>query len=544
MLKVLIVDDDLVARMKIKTLIDWESNGFIISGEATNGENAISSIKSEPTDIVITDMNMPIMDGVGLVGYIYDNYPSIKVIALSGYDDFEYVRKSMKKGALDYILKHRLSGDILLSVLRSACDIIDKERQQHDRNKMIQEHLSAGKNALKRDFIHQILQGAIRDRDDIAKKIDSLQLKIGMSNIAVVIVEIDDYSFLMEKYTLHESEAFLQAFNDIVQKVLSECEKAEIEHLDNGRFILMISFPNTHSSLHTYQELTRIVERIQTNVKRYLNITASFSIGNICNDISNIAEFYNKAAALLQNKFFLGKGGIFRTYDPVKQNKKILTLDSTDEKSIIQALKTLEYPNIKSATDGFFNRLVEQHADIKSIHMICAELINIANRFARDNGIDIESIFSSNDMPYNKLQKYETIEDIKAWILSVYEKLIMLLPSVGIGSGYSVNIKKAVEYIQKNYMKSISLNDTADFIGVSSSYLSHSFKESCGIGFTEYLNNLRIEKAKRLIKNGNIKLKDIVNEVGFYNYNYFFRVFKEITGMTPLMFEKNCRHNT
>ena len=109
MFKVLIVDDDVFARSNLKSLIDWEKNGFTIVGEASNGSNAIQLIENEQPDIVITDISMPVMDGISLIGYIEQKYSATKVIAISGYNDFDYVRQSMKKGAVDYILKHKLN---------------------------------------------------------------------------------------------------------------------------------------------------------------------------------------------------------------------------------------------------------------------------------------------------------------------------------------------------------------------------------------------------------------------------------------------------
>lgn len=100
MIKVLIVDDDSIARTNIKTMIDWNQNGFEICGEAANGEVAIQIIRDSMPDIVITDMSMPVMNGIELIDYIVENFSNIKVIALSGYDEYDFIRQSMKNGAI------------------------------------------------------------------------------------------------------------------------------------------------------------------------------------------------------------------------------------------------------------------------------------------------------------------------------------------------------------------------------------------------------------------------------------------------------------
>ena len=123
-LKVLIVDDDYMARTHIKSLVNWNKEGFEICGEAANGKAAIEIIDKKAPDIVITDMSMPVFDGASLIKHLEQNYPDIKAIAVSGYDDFDYVRKSMKSGAIDYLLKHKLDSPTLMEVLNVASSLI------------------------------------------------------------------------------------------------------------------------------------------------------------------------------------------------------------------------------------------------------------------------------------------------------------------------------------------------------------------------------------------------------------------------------------
>ena len=173
--------------------------------------------------------------------------------------------------------------------------------------------------------------------------------------------------------------------------------------------------------------------------------------------------------------------------------------------------------------------------------MICAELINIVTKASKDAGIEMSMLYAAGDIPYHLMQKYEVLMDLKAWILNLYQKLMDILHRMKCRGSYSEMTHKAMEYIQRNYMRDISLQDAADVVGVSGSYMSRLFKEECGRGFTEYLNHVRIEHAKQFIEYGDRKLKEIISQVGFKHYNYFFKVFKELTGMTPLEYEQTCR---
>jgi two-component system response regulator YesN len=174
--------------------------------------------------------------------------------------------------------------------------------------------------------------------------------------------------------------------------------------------------------------------------------------------------------------------------------------------------------------------------------MVSSEMIHVVNKVAKQFDVEIFKIYSNEEIPYSKLQKYGSITDIKQWIISIYDKTITLIDELKINPGYSENTKKAIAYIYANYQNNISLRDVSEHIGVNSSYLSRVFKEDCDVGFIEYLNVLRVEKAKLMIEEGKLKLKDIVTVVGFSNYNYFFKVFKDITGLTPLEYEESLKN--
>lgn len=542
MLKVLIVDDDSVARTNIKTLIDWTKNGFEICSEAVNGSNAIQAINTCVPDIVITDMSMPVMDGVALIQYLEHNYPGIKTIALSGYNDFDYVRQSMKNGALDYILKHMLSPEALLNVLNSARDAILYERQESDQKQKLQEQLSESREIMKQNFIRQLVYGGVSEIEDIRKNIESLGLELDIRNLGIVASEIDDFRFLEERFSVKETNKLISSFVDISSEILKDMGKAVISNLEGGRFVIIFSFGNMRSDLFIYNHVLTAIDRIKTSIKRYLNITACFSIGKIFNNIADISSYYKEAETALKDKFFEGKDKILRK--PLKNivQNELLNLDISDEKNIVTALKTVDRTKLKVYLDTVFSRIIECKASYKSIQMICAELINVINRVAREFGIDVRDVYSDKDIPYNQMEKYETIAEVKQWILGVYEKLLKLMEESRISPDYAHTTRKAMEYIQRNYAKGISLNDTAEYIGVNSSYLSRVFKGDCGKGFVEYLNTVRVVHAKRMIESGDSKLKDITKEIGFNNYSYFFKVFKDIVGMTPQEYEEELKN--
>jgi len=538
MLKVLIVDDDIVSRTNLKTLMDWEQHGYCIAGEAENGYEALRMMERETPDIVISDMSMPFMDGIQLIDHIEKHYPQVRIIALSAYDDFEYVRQSMKKGAIDYVLKHRLNAGLMLEILKAA-------EQSVQRRHEIDRELSISKSVQRREFLRRLLEGDIASREEAGEKWNALGFRMDRENLVVAAVEIDDFSFLEEKYSPAEMHKLLMTFLDISDRILREAEKAEMIHLEKGKFAIVFSMGRVNSRLYVYSRLYGALNRIRTEIPKYLNITACFGVSRVCRDISELPKAYGEAEAMLREKFYKGKNSIFMAEQVgEKREQGFFVLDIRDEKAILAALRNGDFESAGGRIDGIFAQISDRRLSHKSTQMICAELINIANKVSRDAGIGIAELYEGQESPYQVIQKYETLEDLKEWVLGRYKKLTDLIRDMNLAE-YAGSVsditKKAIAYIHRHYGQDFSLADAARDAGVSPSYLSRLFKEECGMGFAEYLNRFRVERAKRLIEEGDLKLKEIVKNVGFNQYNYFFKVFKEMTGMTPHEYELACK---
>ena len=533
MLKVLIVDDDFTARSNFKTIIDWKKNGFELCGEATNGQNAIGMITDNLPDIVITDMNMPVMDGVALIEYIGVNYPDIKSVALSGYEDFQYVKESLKNGAVDYLLKHKLDDISLLKVLKTASDKISREHN-------LMKQFAQSRKILRQDFIRRLVLGDICDMSVIKDKTKELELPIDRSPLAMVVISIDDFKHIKKHFAEDKASGIISSIVDLTEEILQDMGNAVMSAIDDGKFVIIFHFA-VHSELFIYNHVSTTVRRIRESMKRYLNITACFSLGRLFYNIGDISRLYKEVDEMLSEKIIMGKDQIFRESANLGNTVDFFNLDVKDEKQIMLAIKAGDIEKISQYLDDIFNRITELRVSYKSIQMICIELIGIANRIARESTIDIKDLYNNNDIPYEEMKKHETIMDVKKWIGAIYQRLITLLLGNNMHGKYTEPTNKALEYLRKNYTNDVSLNQTAEYIGVNSSYLSRVFKEDYGMGFAEYLNSIRVKQAKYLIERTDIKLKEIVRQVGFNNYTYFFKVFKMVAGITPVEYKEKCK---
>lgn len=540
MYKVMLVDDDAFARTNLKNLMNWEKYGYLICGEASNGANAIKMLQKTSPDIVITDISMPVMDGIGLIEYLVQSYPAVIVIALSGYDDFDYVRQSLKLGAIDYLLKHRLNETDLVNILQTASKRIQKESQALTREKNVAQQLYLGKEALKQEFLQQLTTGTLTDQETIASQINSLEIDLTPEYLTVMIIEIDDYTKLQSKYIIAELHSILKSFLDLVSEILKECGKSLVFQLNAGRFVAIFSFGNCHSQAYAQTQINSCIERIRNSIARYFNFTVSLSVGRVTHSFKTIVQSYHEAEQFLKNKFFEGKDHVYRDsgFEPSEQSS--FSIDIELEKKLLTELKSLNIPKVNEIIEGIFSDIAAKKINYQSTQMICIELINLVTRVARERNLE-KMVYSAWESPYLQLSKLETLNDLKQMVLELYCKLGQLLEKMRVSDNYSEYTQKAIHFINNHYQEDISLDDAANFAGVSGSYLSRVFKEDSGKGFVEFLNWVRVERAKLMIENQSVKLKSIVKEVGFNNYNYFFKVFKDQVGLTPLDYERNCK---
>ena len=358
----------------------------------------------------------------------------------------------MKKGAIDYLLKHSLNAEGLLEVLKAAKERLLQELSEHAKKSIFEEQINESRSVLRQEFIRQLVQGAISEKSEIEQKIVDLKLDIETKSIAIILFEVDDYNIICDKFLPKEINKLTYSVEDISSEILKGTVKAVVSHLEAGKFIIIYSFGNMRSDLYIYNLIVTTINRIKASIKRYLNITACFSYSRIYNDIADTNKYYKEAEVMLQDRFFKGKDKIIKESSQVLSNE-YLNLDITEEKNIITALKTQDNIKIEKCLDMVFSRLIDNKHSYNSIQMICAELINIVNRVARETGIDIKRVYNDRDIPYESMKKLETLKEVREWILKSYIKIASLIGETKFNPNYSEYTKKAIVYIQKNYKK-------------------------------------------------------------------------------------------
>ena len=538
MYNVLIVDDDFSVRANIKLMLCSMNSEYVFFSEAFNGLEALRTLESSKIDIVISDVCMPQVNGVELSMKIKESYPNVVIIIISNYDDFDYVKETLKNGAIDYLLKHELNKDILLESLeRAKWHLLNRETDR--RGKEAQQLLvPANIAALKQKFIINLLTKLYTNVNEIQYHIKLLNIHLHMKNVVSIIMEIDEYKRKVNDFNLDDILLIELSIVNIAEEILHDYDNGCVCHLFDKWFVLLLSFENTHSTALIDSMINEILNRMANCFVKFLNISVTFGIGEICRSILDVHKSYKIAWIHLEDKFYIGKSKIIKNkiYQDYSNNS-CCGLDIETEKKIMSLTELGEKEELIVLLDKTFQNIKQSRISLRGSELIFNDLLGIINRLCKKYSIELQKVYDALSTPYKIMDLLETLEEGRGWFLSSYKILIDLIKTDNM-NGLSKHVFDAVQIIKKEYMKDISLNEIAERLNISSSYLSKIFKEETKKNIIEYLNECRVEKAKILLSQEHKNIRNIALSCGFTNYNYFFTVFKNITGLTTKQYIK------
>lgn len=534
-IKVFLVEDEMVIRRGIKNSIDWEKEGYIFCGEASDGELAYPMIIKEKPDILITDIRMPFMDGLELCKLVKKELPNIKILILSGYDEFDYAKEAIRLGVTEYLLKP-ISSDKLLEALNGVSESIRREKEDKDLVRKYMEEMRENTEHEKQKFFEQMIAGnlSMADALETGKKYE-MNLSAGM------------YNLLLFRFTLGEenrkSGELLGEAEYAIEKLTERLEYVfEFQRgVEGWAFLLMAD--NEEQMSERVKELSKDLEEI---MKNYSTIAYFGGIGQPVARLRELEESFREAERALAARFTMELNRIISVED-IRMAQNVDTLDDIEITSFGEIEKTrtmLEKflnngaeDEIDEFVDVYINELPEEN--LKSVlmrqYIIMDAYIVMMSFCEKIEGIEGEMQAQSEELK-NSMKTIQTLEEIKNYIRMLLKKIIGVRDTIS-GRRYSDIIEIAKDQIRKTYMSDeISLNTIAAEVGMSPSYFSSIFSKEMGKTFVEYLTEIRMDRAKELLMCSSMKTSEIGYEVGYKDPHYFSYIFKKTQNCTPKEF--------
>lgn len=492
---VLVVDDEVLIRQGIIHYVDWESNGYQIIGEAANGKEAIEKIEQQAPHIILTDIVMPSMDGIELIQFVKKHYPTIEIIVLSSYEEFDYVRKTFQLGVADYILKPKLNEQEILKTLDS---LVVK------RTTIRQEQV----NISTEEAIRKLIQGY-----QTVREFNYLQETL--QNQTMLLIEV----FTKPNEEIHITKKKLLAHCERMKIPLSIIELALENH--NKLFLLY----TTEADIWKHAHL--VLEKLSLPSSIKITISEPFY------DVERIKDMYHLLEKTRRFHFYLpGKPTLFTNQLP-KIKTPTISFDFNHfihlfkQCQLEQALSYIEL-NIKDISDTYG----------MEIHEFQSWLANVC--FNMIVHIDYMNLDSNKleEKKYDYLKQINDAFDIEE-AMAVYHHLVREVKALLVKKENSTPmIEQLLLYIEENYREPLSLEELAKHFHFNPSYLSTFFSKHMKQGFNEYLQKIRIEQAKKLLIDSNISISSISERVGYSDPSYFTKVFRKMEGVSPRQYRR------
>ncbi|MCH1625219.1 response regulator transcription factor [Fredinandcohnia quinoae] len=492
MYNVFLVDDEPFIIEGMKALVPWEDYGLKVVGEASNGLEALEKLENCHIDILLTDIMMPKMDGLQLISRLREQNPSTKCIVLSGYQEFKYVKKGMELGIENYLLKP-VNEQELFSTLMNSIEKLDKSTEDEEAYTILRD------NTIWRSLNQDI------DEKEWRERLDLYHLEFDCQNITVVLMQI-------------ANQAEVQQVSSIRKKIEKVFHSVCITNPD-GELILILSFKDQDDLMKKLNEVDQLVA---TTISCKYHI----SVGSIVRSTIEMYKSYQHAKELSSYRLVHVDSGLItdelaaQFTDPFVSTSYLLDdlkryIIGSDKEKAIKWIR------------GAFDQIDESKRKIAptSIRGFAIDIITSLQKEVTLNTTD-----QTVDIVKQILEAH-SMERLVAILIGFFNEILTKLEEKS--QQRSPIIQSVVQYIQEHYHEELSLKTLSYRFHINSIYLGQLFQKETGLVFSEYINHLRLEKAKQLLRETHLKAGIIGKQVGYADSAYFYKQFKKVVGITP-----------
>jgi two-component system, response regulator YesN len=533
MYTMLVVDDNPADRRGVCSLFDWNELGIQIVGACPNGQRALEAINDKKVDIVLTDIAMPVMNGIELAESLKASHPDIKIVFMSCYSDFDYARSAMDLDIYGYVLKP-IIPDELLKVVRKLLDEYRDEAKRHTEKETMVRQLNEMLPMVQEQFLKEWLLGNCFDPEEIQKRMEFLQLGIGSyGSIHVISLVIDDY----EKQTNHLSVEDKYYVSYTMRNVIASLGTSEMIVLPvqfSGRDYSFIVFIKPDTGGNGCPDIMDLAVGVHTAVLSGLKLSTTIGISKMSRDITQAHELYRQSIDAVNTQFYGGSNPLIR-YELIESGR-YTTLDQTvNLEELYHVIKELVTTGDESADEEFINRYLSQDRGILPESYVKSLTYSIVNMIAvamMESGYSFADVFGSDMVIWEKLGKFKTIVNIRQWLLNLFKALREYFNERN-QSRTSKLVDAVRQIIRDRYHEQISVEDISKALFLSQSYANSIIKKETGKSIFDHLLEYRLEMAKKLLMDPESKVSVISENVGYENKSYFSLMFKKYVGLSP-----------
>ncbi len=508
MIEVLLAEDDSLTRIGLLSIIPWEEFGYTIVGVAEHGQQALALALELKPDIVITDIRMPVLDGIQLMQAIQKELPKTKFIVLSAHNDFDYVREALKLGASDYLLKLDIAPDLLLEALQKASKTLLSNNQPHLEGEVSDKNRSILKKMI------------LKEWEEIASMVDTLGASsfILEKNLLLVVCAEETTKNLSEQFLYYPD---VTSIKTNLEELLKEYGQNYCCVIRNQVYVSLISLHDTFVGL----EIRATKEKIERKISEFFllgyNIRFKVYMSKLMQEFAEVREKY----CAIHKEFYLAT---------FQENSEINAFYQKTIENICDGIRNQSEESIKNSFKAIY---AYTHSSIKEPEVRLQQGILTALIYETSLVFHELNYYLPNATGLELIQKQKTqcmcVDDFEECLKQIEVLCVSAVANSSTSAGDAVALA-AKRIFEKEYANpDLSLSQVAEMVNISESYLSRTFKTQFGITPIQFLTQVRVTNAKRYLKISDLQIKDISSRVGYANSFYFTRIFKQSVGLTP-----------
>ena len=529
MLRVFLAEDETIIRETLRDTMPWAQCGYTFVGEAGDGEMALPLIQQAKPDVLITDIRMPFMDGLALSKLVLQEFPQMKVIILSGYDDFEYAQTAIGLGVERYLLKP-ITKSTLMTVLQEVREKIQGERAQQNYLAQFRQEAQDYEQYARRRFLERIVAGqlSVQEIYEQAEKLD-LDLRAQVYDLALVSAVPESSN--TETY----SERGARIRDEMVSYFLKHPEYILFRWNLTSYAVLLLGRQENMEAI-----VSRCVNKVRQLYQTFgPELSWYAAVGTPTRRLSALPGCFEEVSRLWAYRHILPEQHILsaetvKTFTGTGSDHDLSGLDMSkvSPAMLTGVLQNASAQEIPSFVDEYIHSLEEALESGPFCQYLMLSARFTATQFVEDLGVEQREYLSGLGC-LGMVGQQISVDDLKRYLSDILLQAIKLRDRVT-GSQYSGQLKQAVRYIDEHYRcEDISLNRVAKEVDLSPNYLSAVFSQEMGTTFVEYLTARRMEKARELLRHSDLRSGEIAAAVGYKDSHYFSFLFKKTQGCTP-----------
>ncbi len=519
-IQVLIVDDEKFERVLIRKGINWEVNGFEIIGEAESSLAALDFIRLHKPDVVITDVNMPYMDGLELTEHIRKEHPLCRVVIVTGYREFEYAQKAVKLGVEDFLLKP-ISLQEIAQTATKLKERISLEQLRNREVESLRESILADRDIVIESFLQRLVEGRVSQKE-AEEKLALYQWDGLLRNCICVNIRRKEIG------GAKSPSDWQSAVYDLITKQALQNTVCFIHYLNS--VVLFFYDTNSESALS-------LIGETEKNITNVTKATYAIGISRQHHGFEGIEVTYEEAKKAMSACDFWGQEK-YVTYEQylgvISRNPHNMDIDWED---LLFSVENCLIDRVKDMLEKYVNFISSSGvADVEYIKLMTMQLLSKAASTLHKYGVDLPDIAGANSL-YNDIRHVNTVAEMESCLEEYVGAIVGYHDSKRVKKHNKI-AQEAIKYLDENlFDPNLSLKTTATSIFTNESYLSRTFKKETGLSLMEYILKKRILESVRLLNTTDLKVYEIAEKVGFRNNHYFSICFKKQMGLTVKEFK-------